>query len=88
MYTLQIMLNADMFPLKATGTMKYCSIWKMLRNRKKKSAILALKFSCIFIQFKNLNFNFIHSFEKYIPYSFKHKISGSWGKKTENLNEK
>lgn len=82
MYSLQIMLKADMFPLKATGTMKYCSIWK------KKSTILALKFSRVFIQFKSLNFNFIHSFEKYIPYSFKCKISGIWGKKTENRNEK
>lgn len=33
MYTLQIMLKADMFPLKTTRTMKNCNI------RKKKKAL-------------------------------------------------
>lgn len=67
MYILQIIKNWNVF-FESYSYYKHCYVWNMLKNRKKISNILDLKFSCLFIQLKTLNFTFIHSFEKYMPH--------------------
>lgn len=47
------------------------------------STILEWKFTCVFIQFKILSFNFTPLKNAFLISSFKHKISGCYGKKTE-----
>lgn len=47
------------------------------------STILEWKFTCVFIQFKILNFNFTPLKNAFLISSFKHKLSGCYCKKTE-----